>query len=133
MTASLYQSRVERSTVSPRSRSRPRLCARLRFRAVFIAPELPGRHEPPDGVGVVLRVEPDALDLPVPGEAVAADQILGLDRRLVGQAELPERHLEVGALAVVRVEVDREEDEVLPVRRHLAVVEDVVVPGVVEA
>ena len=49
----------------------------------------------------------------MPGEAVAGDQVLGLDRRLVGQAELPERHLEVGALPVVRVEVDGEEDEVV--------------------
>ena len=55
-----------------------------------------------------------------------------LDRRVVGQAELPERHLEVGALRVVRVEVDGEEQEVVGRRRRLAVVEDAVVPGVVE-
>jgi hypothetical protein len=51
---------------------------------------------------------------------------------VVGKGELPERNLEVGDLRVVRVEGDGKQQEVRAVRRVAAVVEDRVVPRVVE-
>ena len=55
------------------------------------------------------------------------------DRGRVRQAPLPQRHLDVAFLRVVRIEVDRDQDDVLQVRRRLRVIEDLVVEGVVEA
>ena len=88
--------------------------------------------ETPDHVGVLRRVEQHVLHLSGPGEAVAGDHILDLDRGIIVETELPQRHLEVGALRVVRIEVDGKEQEVAEIVRRLAVVENVVVPGVVE-
>jgi hypothetical protein len=71
------------------------------------------------------------LDLAVPDAADAVHQVLDADRGIVRQAELPERHLEMAAVGMVRIEIDGEQQEVVELCRHLAVVEDVVVAGVV--
>ena len=72
------------------------------------------------------------LHLAGPREALAGHHVLDLDRGFIVEAEFPQRHFEVSALRVVRIEIDGEQEEVAEVVRGFAVIEDVVVPGVVE-
>ena len=72
------------------------------------------------------------LDFAGPREAALGDKVLRFDGGVVTQTEFPERDFEMGALGRMRVEVHRKEQEVAPIRRALAVIEDIVVPGVVE-
>ncbi len=79
-----------------------------------------------------MRVERHAMRLAVPGEAISVQEILDLDRGVVLQPELPERNLEREFMRVVGVEIDVEQEVARRFRVALAVVEDVVVEGVVE-
>ena len=64
--------------------------------------------------GLCGGVEPELLHLAGPGEALAASAgPRPATLAVVGQAEVPERHLEIAALGVVRVEVDRDQDDVV--------------------
>ena len=95
------------------------------------------RRSPPGGrarcpKGSALRVEPHAAALAVPGEAVAAHQVLRLQRRIVRQAPLPQRQFHRRFLHVARVEADGAQHHVAAVRRGLAVPEHLVVEGIVE-
>src|SRR5687767_9010774 len=72
------------------------------------------------------------LDLAGPREPIAGHEILDIDGSRIGEPELPKGHLKVASLGVVRVEIDRDQHEVLLVRGKLAVIENLVVPGVVE-
>src|ERR1700716_105520 len=84
--------------------------------------------EAPDHVRTLLRVQPHVLDLACPCETTADDKVLGFGGRAIAQAEFPERDFKMRGLRHMRIEVDREEQEIAPVGRALAVVEDVVVP-----
>src|SRR3546814_10659650 len=75
------------------------------------------RADTPDGAGIDGGVEPDLLHLAVPGETVAGQQILGFDPAIVRKTEFPEGHLETGALRMLLVQVDREQQEVVHRRR----------------
>src|SRR5690606_21666161 len=99
MMASLYQSVLLRS-IMPADVPISPSCT---FRSARQA----GRRDPPDGARIDARIEPDVLDLAVPDEPAPGEQVLDLDIRPVRQIELPQRHLEVGRLDVVRVQVDR--------------------------
>src|SRR5438046_10585058 len=81
---------------------------------------------------MLLRGQPHVMDLAGPCEATTDDEVLGFDGRVIGQAEFPERDFKMRALGRLRIEVDRKEQEIAPVRCALAVIEDIVVPGVVE-
>src|SRR3546814_6387185 len=72
------------------------------------------------------------LQLAAPGEAVSREQVLDADRGFVGAPELPQRHLEVRRLHVVRIEVHGDQHEARQVAGAPAVDQHVVVPGVVE-
>ena len=80
-----------------------------------------------------MRRQPDVLHLALPCEGRTGYEIDRVDAGAVPQTELPERHLEVGSLRVAGIEVDGDQDEVAPVVGELAVVENVVVPRIVEA
>ena len=80
-----------------------------------------------------MRIEPDPVHLSVPGEAIAVQQVLDFYRSVVRQSEFPERHLEVRFVRVVGIKIDVEEQIVLRLPVALSVIEDVVVPSVVEA
>ena len=68
----------------------------------------------------------------MPGELASIDHVGDPDRAIVGQSELPHRHLEVTALRRVRIEIDEEQQEGGAILRPLAVIEDLVVPEIVE-
>src|ERR687889_186739 len=79
------------------------------------------RNEPPDGDGTVGGVEGDAMRLAVQGEAAAAEEVLGFDDGVVGQAELPQGDLVAALLPAVRIEVDEHHHALVPRRRHAEV------------
>src|SRR3989442_12494014 len=71
-----------------------------------------GRLYAPDRERQLVRREAPVLQLAPPGEAAVAHQLLDLERAVVRQAEFPQRRLELRFLDVMRVEADRNEDEV---------------------
>src|SRR4051812_4206951 len=103
MIASLYQSG---SAVADSSSGWARAAAASRTGAVcrFMSGRQSRWYEAPDGVGALVRIQPDMLGLAGPGEAVAGEQVLDRDAGLVVEAEAPERDLEMGALGPVRVQ-----------------------------
>src|SRR5262245_57264818 len=113
MTASLYHKgslvRVEGSRRAMSKTSRP--------------------GDAPDGERHFGGVEPETLDLALPGEAVAAHQVLGVEPGVVGEAEAPERNFDIGLVGAVGVEIDGDEHDIVACRRRLLEEEDVVVPG----
>ncbi len=60
---------------------------------------------------------------------MAIHQVFALGVGIVGQAQLPQRQLEMRFLGVVRVETHGHQNEVRQIRRALAEVKNVVVPG----
>src|SRR4051812_25775387 len=72
------------------------------------------------------------LNLAPPLPACTGEEIFPLEGCIVGELELPQRQLEVAGLLVMRVEIDRDEQDVVEARGHLAVKQDLVVEGVVE-
>jgi hypothetical protein len=89
-------------------------------------------EKPPYGKRTDARIQQHVLDLPGPREAVARCEVLDVNGGLVRKAELPQGDLEGAPLSVVRIEIDGNKNEVLLVRSELAVIEDLVVPRVVE-
>src|SRR5215213_8046555 len=68
------------------------------------------------------------MALAVEREATPAQEILELDRAVIRQTELPERHLVGAFLPVARIEVDEDENAVVLVPRHARIGEYLVVP-----
>jgi len=73
------------------------------------------------------------LVLAPPGEGAISDQILDIERAVITDPELPERDFDPGFLRVIRIEIDRDEDHLVTLARGLAVIEDMLVRGIVEA
>src|ERR1700722_5647280 len=74
-----------------------------------------------DGEWQLLRHEPPVLQLAVPAELHAAHELLHRQRTTIREAEFPQRYLELCFLHVVRIEADEDQEEVIQVRRELAV------------
>src|SRR5690606_40393053 len=87
------------------------------------------RTESPDAERQLPRLDPHPLRLAVPGPAMAVHQVFALSLRIIRQAQFPQRQFEMRFLSVVWVEAHCHQDEVRQIRRTLAEVEDVVVPG----
>src|SRR5690606_41298782 len=85
--------------------------------------------ESPDPEWQMPGFDPHPLRLPVPGPAMAIHQVFALGVGIVGQAQLPQRQLEMRFLGVVRVETYGHQNEVRQIRRALAEVKNIVVPG----
>src|SRR5690606_8486541 len=64
---------------------------------------------------------------------IAVQQVLHFDGGIVRQAELPKRYLEIDFLRIVRIKQDMEEHEAAGCLILLGVVENSIVPGVVES
>src|SRR5215831_2097197 len=92
---------------------------------------LPFRPHAPDAVGR-RRFQSQGLHLAVPVEGAAAEEILGAEQRIVGQAPFPERQLDLALLRGERIEADRDEQDVVARRRALGEPDDIAVAAVVE-
>src|SRR5690606_6876275 len=76
-----------------------------------------------------LDAHPLGLAVPMPGMAV--HQVLALGSRLVRQAELPQRQLEMTFLSIEGIKAHGHQNEIGQVLGALAEIQYVVVPGVV--
>src|SRR5690606_7039030 len=83
-------------------------------------------------VRTLVRIEVQALELAVPGKMIAVNQVLHLDGGIVRQAELPKRYFEIEFLRIGGIKQDMEQQEAAGCGILLGVVENSVVPGVVE-
>src|SRR5689334_7182579 len=128
MTASLYQSG---SSVKGCAEAVAAGAARTALRGRRTRMSMSGRAAHAPDRERQLALEAPVLQLAVPLEALAAHELLDLERAVVGQAEFPQRRLEPRFLRPVRVEADRDQHEV--VAGALAVIKDLIVEGVVEA
>src|ERR1700757_3127631 len=132
MIASLYQSVTTRSTTLSAS-----VLAIDGASAIVISVHslrVPTqRFKAPDCVWLFVRIERHLLDFSSPSEVHAGGKILDPDRCRIGQPEFPQRHLEVRDLGVMWVEIYGDEQEVGKVGSGLAIIDDVVIPGVVES
>src|SRR5690606_22254708 len=86
-----------------------------------------------DGRGGLAGRQTDMLGPPTPQVSGARQQLLHLERVAFADADLVEREIEVRLVGFEGVQIDGHEDEIVAFQRGLAVEQDVVVGGGVEA
>src|SRR5215217_7465940 len=96
------------------------------FLSILIGPS----GDSPDREWDLARIKASTLVLACPGKAVLAHEILNGKGIVIGEAELPERKLDIGLLSMMRIEADCYEQNVLATGCRLLKEENVVVPRV---